>query len=122
MLEAAEEDSKELAYAGSAEPRSAGRAPGADAAMAHGVDEVGEEDAGRFASAYQAWLAEFESVPSQFALWLQNEYGISIGAGRPLSDTQLAPLLQVLKQRYATPAADAESGPDDAMDADDAVP
>ncbi|MFE2715328.1 hypothetical protein ACFXKI_25960 [Streptomyces mirabilis] len=82
MLE--EEDGKELAYAGSAEPRPAGRAPGADAAMAHGVDE----DTGRFASAYQAWLAEFESVPSpaHFALWLQNEYGVSTGADRPLSE------------------------------------
>ncbi|MFJ1610982.1 hypothetical protein ACIOHS_48020 [Streptomyces sp. NPDC088253] len=81
-------------------------------------------DAGRFASTYQAWLANFESVssPAQFALWLQNEYGISTGVGWPLSDEQLAPLLQVLKQRYATPAVDTEFGPDDALDAGDAVP
>ncbi|MFF2518854.1 DUF2637 domain-containing protein [Streptomyces sp. NPDC058086] len=124
VLEATEEDGKELAYAGSAEPRPAGRAADADAAVSHGGDAVGEGNAGRFADAYQAWLAEFESVPSpaQFALWLQNEYGISTGAGRPLSDAQLAPLLQVLQQRYATPAADTESGPEDALVAGDAAP
>ncbi|MER5696034.1 DUF2637 domain-containing protein [Streptomyces mirabilis] len=121
VLEATEEDGKELAYAGSAEPHPVGRT---DAAVSHGVDAVGEGNAGRFADAYQAWLAEFESVPTpaQFALWLQNEYGVSTGSGRPLSEEQLAPLLQVLKQRYATPAVDTEPGPDDALAADDTVP
>ncbi|MEU1503116.1 hypothetical protein ABZ483_37350, partial [Streptomyces sp. NPDC005732] len=68
-----------------------------------------EEPAERFAMAYQAFLAQFQTPPTaaQWGLWLRDRYGISTGAGEPLSAEQLQPLLQVLRVRYA--AADSES-------------
>ncbi|MEU3855438.1 hypothetical protein AB0F02_37790, partial [Streptomyces sp. NPDC029554] len=53
------------------------------------------------ADAYRDWLAEFgfEPTSAQFALWLQDQYGIATAAGGPLSDEQLEPLLRLLKQR-----------------------
>ncbi|GGV97633.1 hypothetical protein GCM10015535_69450 [Streptomyces gelaticus] len=64
-------------------------------------DDAGSQ--GRLADAYRAWLAAYASEPTseQFALWLQNRYGIATAAGDPLSDTQLEPLLRVLKQHGA---------------------
>ncbi|MFE1989546.1 hypothetical protein ACFW9Q_52005, partial [Streptomyces mirabilis] len=69
-------------------------------------EEAVEEDAGRFAEAYQRWIAQATSEPtaSQFAAFLRSEYGITTAAGGPLSDEQLQPLLRVLQQRYAAPA------------------
>ncbi|WP_243762145.1 DUF2637 domain-containing protein [Streptomyces sp. Tu 3180] len=57
----------------------------------------------RFAQAYQAFLAQFQAVPTaaQWALWLRDVYGISTGTGSPLSEDQVQPLLHVLQQRYA---------------------
>ncbi len=62
-----------------------------------------EEAAERFAEAYQAFLIQFqtEPTPTQWASWLRETYGISTGAGAPLSEDQVQPLLQVLQARYA---------------------
>ncbi|MDH6604428.1 hypothetical protein M2164_000063 [Streptomyces sp. SAI-208] len=63
--------------------------------------QEGAETAEGFAEAYQAWIANFQTEPTaaQFASWLQ-DHGITTAAGDPLTDAQLQPLLQVLKQRY----------------------
>ena len=65
--------------------------------------ESNEEAADRFAEAYQAFLAQFqtEPTPTQWAFWLRDTYGISTGSGDPLSEDQVQPLLQVLQKRYA---------------------
>ncbi|MEU1536146.1 hypothetical protein ABZ460_43380, partial [Streptomyces fagopyri] len=69
-----------------------------------------EERAERFAVAYQAFLARFQAEPTtaQWARWLRDRYGISTGAGEPLSEEQLQPLLQVLRVRYTT--SDSQDG------------
>ncbi|MFB8031704.1 hypothetical protein ACFC5Z_01855, partial [Streptomyces sp. NPDC056004] len=75
---------------------------------------------GRLADAYHAWLAAYNSEPTseQFAIWLQNRYGIATAAGDPLSREQLQPLLQVLKQ-HGAPAPDGASAQDAPQDAAD---
>ncbi|MFF2902355.1 hypothetical protein ACFVU1_38910, partial [Streptomyces sp. NPDC057966] len=66
----------------------------------------------RLVDAYRAWAATFAPGPTnqQVALWLQDQHGITTAAGDPLSDDQLQPLLQVLKQHGAPEPAD-EAGP-----------
>ncbi|MGW2108320.1 hypothetical protein, partial [Streptomyces sp. NPDC001948] len=59
-----------------------------------------------------------EPTSAQFALWLQDRYGIATAAGDPLCDEQLRPLLQVLKQ-HGAPAPDGASGQDAPQDAAD---
>ncbi|MFK4227549.1 hypothetical protein [Streptomyces sp. NPDC019890] len=56
--------------------------------------------------AYQAFIARFqvEPTPAQWAFWLRDAYGITTGAGSPLSQEQVQPLLQVLQERYAVRA------------------
>jgi hypothetical protein len=65
-----------------------------------------EEDAERFADAYQAFLArhQAEPTPMQWASWLRDVYGITTAAGNPLAVDQVQPLLLALQQRYAAPA------------------
>ncbi|TQJ37791.1 uncharacterized protein DUF2637 [Streptomyces sp. SLBN-115] len=67
------------------------------------LPESAEKDAKRFAEAYQAFITRFQAEPTatQWALWLRDAYGISTGAGEPLSEGQLHPLLRVLQNRYA---------------------
>jgi hypothetical protein len=62
-----------------------------------------EEDAERFADAYQAFLARYqvEPTPEQWASWLRDVYGITTAAGNPLAEDQVQPLLLALRQRYA---------------------
>ncbi|MEU3343399.1 hypothetical protein [Streptomyces sp. NPDC006668] len=48
-----------------------------------------------------------ESTSAQFAVWLQDQYGIAAAAGGPLSEEQLEPLLQFLRQG---PESSAEGG------------
>ena len=50
-----------------------------------------EENARHLASAYRDWMAAFGFDPTsaQFAIWLQDRYGIATAAGGPLSDEQL---------------------------------
>ncbi|WP_199923284.1 hypothetical protein [Streptomyces sp. NRRL S-813] len=68
----------------------------------------------------QDWIAAFgfEPTSAQFALWLQDQYGIATAAGSPLADEQLEPLLQLLKQRHK-PGADSGTEPQAEHDADD---
>nr|WP_254401316.1 DUF2637 domain-containing protein [Streptomyces sp. AC555_RSS877] len=81
--------------------------------------ESAEEAAEGFAEAYQAFLVQFqaEPTPTQWAFWLRDTYGISTGAGAPLSEDQVQPLLQVLQARYALhlqePEGSDEAEPDD---------
>lgn len=65
------------------------------------VRQTGQDDR-RLADAYQAWIDAFGSEPTraQFARWLQDRYGIATAAGGPLSDEQLVPFLQVIRQRH----------------------
>ncbi|MEU9372059.1 hypothetical protein AB0D71_47195, partial [Streptomyces avermitilis] len=67
-----------------------------------------EDAAERFAGAYQEFIAQFQVEPTsaQWAFWLRDQYGISTGAGEPLSEEQLQPLLQALQKRYAIPAVE----------------
>lgn len=66
-------------------------------------EEWTEEAADRLAVAYQAFLAQFQAEPTpvQWAFWLRDTYGISMGSGGPLSEEQVQRLLQVLRKRYA---------------------
>ncbi|MFD9204230.1 hypothetical protein ACFWDP_38950, partial [Streptomyces anthocyanicus] len=59
----------------------------------------------RFTEAYQEFVARFQAEPTttQWALWLRDQHGISNGAGEPLSEEQLQPLLLVLQHRYDVP-------------------
>ncbi|MDQ0578269.1 hypothetical protein QF030_000447 [Streptomyces rishiriensis] len=90
-------------------------APAAVPARAVDRERLAEADAERFAEAYQAFLTRFQTEPSvsQWALWLRDAYGITTGAGGPLSEAQLLPLLQVLQNRYAAPVPEpaASEGP-----------
>lgn len=71
------------------------------------------------ATAYQNWLAAFglEPTSAQFAVWLQDQYGIATAAGRPLSAEQLEPLLRSFRQRYRS-AVERGSEPEALHDAD----
>ncbi|WP_234377196.1 DUF2637 domain-containing protein [Streptomyces sp. TP-A0356] len=123
-LEAVVEQETEPAQLRGAEPQPMKQAASAGPGRLpeHGV---GDEGNGRhLADAYQAWLAAFGAEPTsaQFALWLQDRYGIATAAGGPLSDHQLEPLVQVLKQRNAPSAgSEDERGPEDAQRADDGL-
>nr|WP_189959101.1 hypothetical protein [Streptomyces alanosinicus] len=65
--------------------------------------------------AYRAWLSTFQAEPTttQFALWIHDNLGIGTGAGGPLSDEQVRPLLQVLKERYKAEMPDDAETPAD---------
>ncbi|MEU6285681.1 DUF2637 domain-containing protein [Streptomyces sp. NPDC047028] len=84
----------------------------------HGLAD--ERNTPHLPSAYQDWIAAFGCEPTsqQFALWLQDRYGIATAAGGPLSEEQLEPLLQLLKQRHR-PIADGKSEPQAPNEADD---
>ena len=80
-----------------------------------------EGNAQHLANAYQDWMAAFgyEPTSAQFAMWLQDQYGIATAAGGPLSDEQLEPLLRLLRQRH-TPSGENGTEPQAAPhDADD---
>ncbi|MGV9351772.1 DUF2637 domain-containing protein [Streptomyces spiralis] len=117
-LEAAVDQEKELAPVRGAQPQLVDQPRTAPREPSHGRADAG--NARHLAGAYRDWIAAFgfEPTSGQFALWLQDQYGIATAAGRPLSDEQLEPLLQLLKQRH-TPAADGGSEPQDSSDADD---
>ncbi|MFG3134274.1 DUF2637 domain-containing protein, partial [Streptomyces tendae] len=83
----------------------------------------------RFAVPYQEFINQFQVEPTaaQWAFWLGERYGLSSGAGDPLSEAQVQPLLQVLQGRYGrpveanvdveepSPADDLVAWPDDAL-------
>jgi hypothetical protein len=102
-IEARAVQQQSRAATGEAEPR-----PALASGRAGGPRRPAEEDAERFAEAYQGFLARFQVEPTttQWAFWLRDQYGISTGAGEPLSEEQLRPLLQVLQKRYALPAVE----------------
>ncbi|WP_143665022.1 hypothetical protein [Streptomyces sp. TLI_55] len=79
-------------------------AQAAHAEQPHGLGDEGNTQ--HLAGAYRNWIAAFgvEPTSAQFAIWLQDQYGIATAAGAPLSDEQLAPLLQLLKQRHTASA------------------
>ncbi|GJF24796.1 DUF2637 domain-containing protein [Streptomyces sp. HO565] len=66
------------------------------------------ESTRRLAGAYQDWIEAFgfEPTSAQFAMWLQDRYGITTAAHGPLTDEHVEPLLQSLKQQRLTPAAE----------------
>ncbi|MEU8975643.1 DUF2637 domain-containing protein, partial [Streptomyces monashensis] len=103
-LEAAVDQETELAQAGGPEPQQVEQAQAARLEQPHDIQDDG--NAQHLADAYQHWMAAFGHEPSsgQFALWLQDQYGIATAAGGPLSDAQLEPLLRLLKQRHTPPA------------------
>ncbi|WP_372337860.1 DUF2637 domain-containing protein, partial [Streptomyces sp. MK5] len=117
-LEAAGGQEKELAPVPGAQPQPVEQPRTAPPESSHGLADEGNTR--HLAGAYQDWIAAFgfEPTSAQFALWLQDRYGIATAAGSPLSDEQLEPLLQLLKQRH-TPAAENASEPQDPSDADD---
>ncbi|MFI9772134.1 DUF2637 domain-containing protein [Streptomyces sp. NPDC052415] len=90
---------KELLHAGGVQSQPVEHPRPADPTRPHDLVDTG--NAHHLAHAYQDWLAAFgvEPTSSQFAVWLQDQYGIATAAGGPLSDEQLEPLLQLLKQR-----------------------
>ena len=106
-LEAAVDYEQEPVKAGGAEPQPAEQTRAAHPEQPHEPGDGG--NAQHLANAYQDWMAAFGSEPTsaQFALWLQDQYGIATAAGGPLSDEQLDPLLQLLRQR---PTSSAEDG------------
>ncbi|MFB7083383.1 hypothetical protein ACFCYO_39050, partial [Streptomyces sp. NPDC056308] len=103
VLEAPAAQEMELAQLRAGKPQPSSQVPSAAAVR---QSEPAPDDAragGRLADAYWAWLSTYASEPTseQFALWLQDRYGIATAAGAPLSDQQLEPLLRVLKQHGA---------------------
>ncbi|WP_437074333.1 DUF2637 domain-containing protein [Streptomyces sp. enrichment culture] len=57
----------------------------------------------RFADAYASFVDQFQIEPTaaQWAFWLRDTLGLSTATGAPLSEEQVQPLLQALKERYA---------------------
>ncbi|MFF1651708.1 hypothetical protein [Streptomyces sp. NPDC058240] len=120
VLEAPAAQEVELAQLRAGEPQPVSRVPSSASGR---PSEPAPDDAradGRLADAYRAWLATYASEPTseQFALWLQDRYGIATAAGAPLSDEQLEPLLRVLKQ-HGAPAPEDGPGSDAPRDAAD---
>ncbi|MET8454001.1 DUF2637 domain-containing protein [Streptomyces sp. NPDC005209] len=117
-LQAAVGQEKEPAPVRGAQPRPVERPRTARPEGPHDLENEG--NAQHLAHAYQDWMAAFGFVPTsaQFALWLQDRYGIATAAGGPLSDEQLAPLLRLLKQRH-TPSAEHGTEPQAPHDADE---
>ncbi|WP_233273723.1 DUF2637 domain-containing protein [Streptomyces broussonetiae] len=117
-LKAAVDQEKELAQAGGAAPQPVEQVRAARLEQPHDIEEEG--NAQHLADAYQDWMAAFgyEPTRAQFALWLQDQYGIATAAGGPLSDEQLDPLLRLFKQRH-TPPAEEGTQPQAPHDADD---
>ncbi|MGV9249824.1 hypothetical protein ACWDOX_41015, partial [Streptomyces sp. NPDC003710] len=116
--EAAVDQEKELAQAGGAVSQPGNQVRTAHPEQPHNLGDEG--NAQHLADAYQDWTDAFgfEPASAQFALWLQERYGIATAAGRPLSDGQLEPLLRLLKQRHTAPA-DNGTKPQAPHDADD---
>ncbi|MFB7509348.1 DUF2637 domain-containing protein, partial [Streptomyces broussonetiae] len=117
-LEAAVDQEEELAPVGGPQPQRGEKARAAHLEQSHDLGDEG--NANHLASAYQDWMAAFgiEPTSEQFALWLQDQYGIATAAGGPLSDEQLQPLLRLLKQRH-TPAVENGTEPQAQQDTDD---
>ncbi|MGW7261100.1 DUF2637 domain-containing protein [Streptomyces sp. NPDC054834] len=117
-LEAAVGQEQEPAKVGGVEAQSLEQPRTAHHEQPH--DLADEGNAQHLASAYQDWMAAFgfEPTRAQFALWLQDRYGIATGAGGPLSDEQLEPLLRLLKERHTLSAENdtAPQAPQDAVD------
>ncbi|WP_254710917.1 DUF2637 domain-containing protein [Streptomyces lunaelactis] len=103
-LEAVANREQDVAHLGEAEPRPV-QARATTPERPAGPQDSSEEAAERFAGAYQEFLTQFQAEPTttQWAFWLRDQYGISTGAGEPLSEEQLQPLLQVLQKRYELP-------------------
>ncbi|MFJ5899428.1 DUF2637 domain-containing protein [Streptomyces sp. NPDC093064] len=123
-LEAATDQQKAPAQLSAAGPQPPKQTPPADPGRSLEPDVEDEGGTQHLADAYQAWLAAFGTEPTsaQFAAWLQDQYGIATAAGRPLSDEQLQPLLQVLRQRNApTAGSEGEHAPEGAHSADDGL-
>ncbi|MFC8428027.1 DUF2637 domain-containing protein [Streptomyces sp. NPDC057253] len=105
---------QEPTNAGGGELQMMGQTRAAHPEKTHDLGDTG--NAPHFANAYQEWVVAFgfEPTSAQFALWLQDQYGIATAAGGPLSEEQLEPLLTLFKERYA-PSADLETDPQDAL-------
>ncbi|MET7695683.1 DUF2637 domain-containing protein [Streptomyces sp. NPDC005483] len=103
---------------GGGKPQMFGQTRAAHPEQTHDLGDTGNGP--HFANAYQDWVVAFGSEPTsaQFALWLQDQYGIATAAGGPLSDEQLEPLLTLFKERHAPPA-DPETRPQDGLDGAD---
>lgn len=103
-LEAAEDREQEVAELEQAAPPPA-QASAPTTVPPPGPQESSEDSAERFAGAFQEFIAQFQIEPTtaQWAFWLRDRYGISTGAGEPLSEQQLQPLLQILQKRYGIP-------------------
>ncbi|TVZ90435.1 uncharacterized protein DUF2637 [Streptomyces sp. BK340] len=110
-LEAAVETAPEATQPGTVEPQPEELQRPTHGERSQDTGSTGPESRQRLAAAYDDWIAAFGVEPdsAQFAYWLQDQYGIATAVGGPLSEEQLNPLLQLLKQRH-TPAAEAEEG------------
>ncbi|MFF4836975.1 DUF2637 domain-containing protein [Streptomyces sp. NPDC001315] len=117
-LEAAVGQEKHLAQVPGVQPQPAQQPPAVDPEQPHDVADEG--NAQHLADAYQHWMDAFgfEPTSAQFAVWLQDQYGIATAAGGPLSDEQLEPLMRLLKSRH-TPSAGTGTEPQALHDADD---
>ncbi|MGW7260818.1 DUF2637 domain-containing protein [Streptomyces sp. NPDC054834] len=121
-LKTAIEQDKQPAQLSGAALQPTNHVPLADLDPSREPDAEHEGEARHLADAYQAWLVtfRFEPTSTQFALWLQEKYGIATAAGEPLSHEQLEPLLQTLKQRSAPSAeSEGERESEEAQGADD---
>jgi hypothetical protein len=101
-LEDAAAPQEEPEQLSTAAPHAATQAPSVGTERPPKREQEDDDAAEGFAEAYLAWIAHFQTEPPavQFAHWLK-EHGITTAAGGPLTDAQLQPLLQVLKQRYS---------------------
>ncbi|MEV7857241.1 hypothetical protein AB0Q92_41475, partial [Streptomyces sp. NPDC088183] len=118
VLESPAAQKMEFAQLRAGEPHPSFQVPSAAAVRPPEPTPDDARAGGRLADAYRAWIGAYGSEPTSehFAIWLQDRYGIATAAGDPLSDEQIRPLLQVLKQRGA-PAPDGGSGPGASQDA-----
>ncbi|MGW5465058.1 DUF2637 domain-containing protein [Streptomyces sp. NPDC003996] len=117
-LEAAAGQEEEPAQVRAAQPQLVEQPRTAHPEQPHTLADEG--NARHRANAYQDWMAAFgfEPTSAQFAWWLQDQYGLATAAGQPLSNEQLEPLLQFLKQRH-TPPAENGTEPQAPHEADD---
>ncbi|MFD4612710.1 DUF2637 domain-containing protein [Streptomyces sp. NPDC058440] len=117
-LEADVDQEREPAPARGAQPQPVKQPRTARPKQPH--DLAGKGNAQHLAGACQDWIAAFgfEPTSAQFALWLRDQHGIATAGGGPLSDDQLQPLLQLLKQRDI-PSAEKGTEPQAPHDVDE---
>ncbi|MEU3283194.1 hypothetical protein ABZ698_40505, partial [Streptomyces antibioticus] len=118
LIEAPAGQEWEPAAASGPEPQPVQQTRVAQPEPTHGLGDEG--NARHVADAYRDWMDVFGHEPTnaQFAIWLQDRYGIATAVGKPLSAEHLEPLLMLFKLRH-TPSAEVGTDSPEANSADE---